>query len=294
MAGYALSLHEPSSIQTALALRQAIWRKGDPRWSVCGIPETFYNDHGSDFTSKHLEQVAAELHMSVVFSTAGKPRGRGKIECFFSTVNQLFLSEQPGYSPAGAPAARPELTLPALDTRLRQFLVEVYNRRPHSETGESPQARWETAALLPRLPEAAEQLDLLLLTVAKPRRVHQDGIHFQGSVIWIPRWRRMWARTSSFATTHVTWPNCGFTFTTSSCVGRSTLSWLAKRSPSRTAFLRNQRRRELQTTLTERRAIIETLLGLRAGAQQELPTEPEPAPPAAESGRPRLKRYYNE
>ena len=101
VAGYALSLHAPSSIQTALALRQVIWRKGDPHWSVCGIPETFYNDHGSDFTSKHLEQVAADLHMSVVFSTAGKPRGRGKIERFFNTVNQLFLCEQPGYSPPG-------------------------------------------------------------------------------------------------------------------------------------------------------------------------------------------------
>jgi transposase InsO family protein len=56
VAGYPLSLHAPSSIQAALALRQAIWRKGDPHWSVCGIPETFYNDHGSDFTSKHLEQ----------------------------------------------------------------------------------------------------------------------------------------------------------------------------------------------------------------------------------------------
>jgi len=60
VAGYALSLHAPSSIQTALALRQAIWRKGEPRWSVCGIPDTFYNDHGSDFTSHHLEQVAAD------------------------------------------------------------------------------------------------------------------------------------------------------------------------------------------------------------------------------------------
>ena len=52
MACYALSLHAPSSIQTALALRQAIWRKGDPHWCVCGIPETFYTDHGSDFTSQ--------------------------------------------------------------------------------------------------------------------------------------------------------------------------------------------------------------------------------------------------
>jgi len=91
VAGFALSLHAPSSIQTALALRQAIWRKGDPHWSVCGIPETFYTDHGSDFTSHHLEQVAADLHMAVAFSIAGKPRGRGKVERIFETVNQLFL-----------------------------------------------------------------------------------------------------------------------------------------------------------------------------------------------------------
>ena len=295
VAGYALSLHAPSSIQTALALRQAIWRKGDPRWSVCGIPETFYNDHGSDFTSKHLEQVAADLHMSVVFSTAGKPRGRGKIERFFSTVNQLFLSEQPGYSPAGAPAARPELALPALDARLRQFLVEVYNRRPHSETGESPQARWETAALLPRLPEAAEQLDLLLLTVAKPRRVHQDGIHFQG-------FRYLDTTLAAYVGEDVVIRYDPRdlaelrVYFHDEFVCRAINPELAGETIALKDIIRsrNQRRRELQTTLTERRAIVETLLGLRAGAQQELPTEPEPAPPSAESGRPRLKRYYNE
>jgi hypothetical protein len=58
VAGYALSLHAPSSIQTALALRQAVWRKGDAHWSVCGIPEMFHSDHGSDFTSHHLELLA--------------------------------------------------------------------------------------------------------------------------------------------------------------------------------------------------------------------------------------------
>src|SRR5690348_14209232 len=60
------------------------------------------------------------------------------------------------------------------------FLVEAYNQRVHSETGVAPQARWEADRFLPRLPDSLEQLDLLLLTVAKPRRVHQDGIHFQG------------------------------------------------------------------------------------------------------------------
>src|SRR5438067_326371 len=59
IAGYAVNLGAPSAIQTALALRQALWRNSEPGWHVCGIPSTFYTDHGSDFTSQHMEQVAA-------------------------------------------------------------------------------------------------------------------------------------------------------------------------------------------------------------------------------------------
>ena len=91
VAGYYLTLLAPSALQTALALRQAIWRKHEPDWPVCGIPHTLYIDHGSDFTSQHIEQVCADLKIQLVFSTVGKPRGRGKIERFFETVNQLFL-----------------------------------------------------------------------------------------------------------------------------------------------------------------------------------------------------------
>ena len=40
--------------------------------------------------------------------------------------------------------------------------------------------RWEAGGFLPHLPESPEQLDLLLLTVTKARKVRQDGIHFQG------------------------------------------------------------------------------------------------------------------
>ena len=37
-------------LNTALALRQAIWRKEDARWKVCGIPEALYTDNGSATT----------------------------------------------------------------------------------------------------------------------------------------------------------------------------------------------------------------------------------------------------
>ena len=70
-------------MKTALALRQGICRKGHARWHICGIPEVLSTDNGSDFTSKHIEQVAVDLKMRLVFSTPGKPQGRGRVERFF-------------------------------------------------------------------------------------------------------------------------------------------------------------------------------------------------------------------
>jgi len=68
--GYRLSFQEA----TALTLRTAIWHKEDPRWHTCGIPTVFYSDHGSDFTSRHMEQVAADLSMELIFSQVSVPR----------------------------------------------------------------------------------------------------------------------------------------------------------------------------------------------------------------------------
>lgn len=129
-----------------------------------------------------MEQAAIELKMQLIFSLPGQPRGRGKIERLFGTVNQMCLAELPGYAPRGTPdrAERAVLTLPQLDAAIGRFFREVYHRRVHSETGQPPQERWGAGGFLPRMPESLEQLDLLLLFVARPRKVHPDGIHFQG------------------------------------------------------------------------------------------------------------------
>ena len=179
IAGYFLSFNAPAALQTALALHQAIWRKREPGWTVCGIPGVLYTDHGSDFTSRHIEQVCADLKIRLVFSLPGKPRGRGRVERFFATVNQRFLTDLPGYAPAGQTKRPPTLTLGTLDHAFRRFVLDDYHQTPHSATGIPPQARWSSGGFLPHMPESLEQLDLLLLTVAKPRQVHQDGIRFQ-------------------------------------------------------------------------------------------------------------------
>ena len=44
----------------------------------------------------------------------------------------------------------------------------------------APQHAWTRDGWLPRLPDSLEALDELLLTVPTTRKVHRDGIRFQG------------------------------------------------------------------------------------------------------------------
>ena len=178
VAGYFLTFENPSAIHTSLVLHQAIWKKSNPDWKICGIPEIFYTDHGSDFTSNHLEQVAVDLKINLVFSTVGVPRGRGKIERFFLTINQLFLQDLPGY--LGNQTSTSLLTIKELDEKLSNFIISNYHHRVHSTTKKEPIQALNNSGFLPNMPESLESLDLLLLNVAKPRKVHSDGIHFQG------------------------------------------------------------------------------------------------------------------
>jgi putative transposase len=43
-----------------------------------------------------------------------------------------------------------------------------------------PSERWAAGGFLPRMPDSLEKLDLLLLTVVRGRKVHPDGIRYQG------------------------------------------------------------------------------------------------------------------
>lgn len=177
--GYTVFTGAPSALNTALALRQAIWRKTDPAWAMCGLPDILHVDHGSDFTSRHLERTAVALHFRIIHSAVARPQGRGKIERFFGTINTELLATLPGHITEGHPWPTPKLSLAALDSALEAF-VATYNDRTHSELGTSPRSAWIADGWLPRMPESLEDLDRLLLTVAKTRVVRRDGIRFQG------------------------------------------------------------------------------------------------------------------
>lgn len=180
VAGYCLSFDAPCAVRTALALRQAVWRKDNPAWQICGIPEALYADNGSDFTSEHIEQACISLKIRMVHSLPGRPQGRGRIERLFLTITQELLTGLPGYAPGNQPASPPQLRLNEFAELLEGFLVDQYHRQPHSATGVAPVARWNGGGFLPRMPDSLEQLDGLLLQIVKPRKVQRDGIRFQG------------------------------------------------------------------------------------------------------------------
>ena len=176
--GYELSFLSPSSLKTALCLRNAIWRKSDPRWKIIGIPEILYVDHGSDFTSKHIEQVCIDIKIQLIYSQIEQPRGRGKIERFFRTVNQTLLSQIKLLTQSKT-ASKHNLSLQSLNRLFYEFLI-TYNHKVHSDLGMTPTARWELDGFLPQMLDSLEELDLLLLTATKLRHVLRDGIRFQG------------------------------------------------------------------------------------------------------------------
>ncbi len=102
---------------------------------MCGIPDVLYVDHGSDFTTKHLEQVAVDLHFELVYSTISRPQGRGKIERVFGTLNTELLPEMPGYLKHGKPATEPRLSLAELDRALGTFLIGICNAERIAQSG---------------------------------------------------------------------------------------------------------------------------------------------------------------
>ena len=299
--GYFLSFEDPSALHTSLALRQAIWRKEDSRWIVCGIPDVLYTDNGSDFTSQHLEQVGADLKIRLVFSIPGKPRGRGRIERFFSTVNAMLLCELDGYAPAGGTVrGKPTLTMAEFDTKFRAFLLDVYHRRECTETKTPPVERWEANGFLPRMPDSLEQLDLLLIQVAKTRQVRVDGIHFQ-SLRYIST--TLAAYVGETVTLRFDPRDMAEirVFHEDKFLCRAVCAELAGATVPFREILRarNRRRRELRGVLRDRQAAVDTLLDLKRGEVTEKEDAPsEPSGPTNEPSEkrpaPALKRYRNE
>src|SRR5674476_1010305 len=97
-------------------------------------------DNGSAMISKQLMRALAVLGIQLIHSKPREPAGRGKIERVFRTVREQFLIE------LAVPGALAKIaTLAQLNELFTAWVETVYHQRVHSETGQTPLARFTTA-----------------------------------------------------------------------------------------------------------------------------------------------------
>ena len=98
-----------------------------------GRPKAVYVDNGSPFVSGQLLRSCAVLGIRLIHSRPGRPEGRGKIERVFRTVREQLLVELED---------RPPASLDELNRIFQSWVEQVYHRRVHTETGQTPLERF--------------------------------------------------------------------------------------------------------------------------------------------------------
>jgi hypothetical protein len=161
----------------------------EPALASRGVPGSCYVDNGSAYVDAWLLRACAKLGIRLIHATAHRPQGKGKVERFFRTVREQFLVEVTDTSAAdlaerGVSHAAALLQLNALFTA---WVESVYHHQVHSETGQSPLARWnegwQAAGHGPAMPAADALTEAFLWsqlrTVTKTATVSLHGNIYQ-------------------------------------------------------------------------------------------------------------------
>lgn len=99
-----------------------------------GVPKRIFVDNGLIFSAKHFTRICAELGIKKIHSTPYYPESRGKIERFFQTVKDGFLSEI---------MILPKMKLNELNRYFFIWLEEEYRLKTHSQTQRKPKQHFE-------------------------------------------------------------------------------------------------------------------------------------------------------
>lgn len=149
---------------------------------ACGYGNVIFLDRGPGFISDDTRRVIAKLpHVHLIHGTAAYPEGHGKIERFNRTAADSVLRSLDG-------AADVDPDPESLRLRLRHFLFEQYNNRPHESLGgQTPNERWDADERELRFPENVASLrEGFILT--ESRKVSKDHvISYDGQKYEVPR-----------------------------------------------------------------------------------------------------------
>jgi putative transposase len=161
----------------------------EPALAARGVPASCYVDNGAAYVDAWLLRACGKLGIRLVHSTPHRPQGRGKIERFFRTVRDQFLVEVSDTSAADLAASgqSPAAALLELNGLFTAWVESVYHHQVHSETGQTPLARWndgwQTAGHGPVMPAADALTEAFLWsqlrTVTKTATVSLHGNTYQ-------------------------------------------------------------------------------------------------------------------
>ncbi len=152
---YAQFLHEENTDSLKFVFKEALIRRG--------IPRIVYVDNAKIFRSDILHIACASLGINLAHSKPYDASSRGKIERFFRTVRQRFLS---GLGKVDS--------LEELNTKFWAWLEEDYHRRIHSSLDMTPLDLYLSQISRVRTIEDPGMLDILFLK-RDFRKVKHDG-----------------------------------------------------------------------------------------------------------------------
>ena len=141
-----------------LTLKEGILRRG--------VPQRLYVDNGACYRSRQLQLIVGNLESHLIYATPYAPQGKGKIERFFRTCREQFLSQFQQPEPA---------SLPELNDRLQAWIQDEYHRTPHRGIQNlTPWDQWCESLDRRRQPPSNERIEDIFLFTAN-RKVRKDG-----------------------------------------------------------------------------------------------------------------------
>jgi len=128
-----LLLYGRFSFRENLPELEMVFRRALQKW---GKPRRVYYDNGQVYRSGHMKQIVATLGMHrIIFTKPHRPMGHGKVEAFNRLVRSAFIAEL---------KCSCINSLDALNEAFLAWSDLEYNRKLHSELGQTPLDRWRS------------------------------------------------------------------------------------------------------------------------------------------------------
>jgi hypothetical protein len=157
-----------------------------------GIPDEIWVDKGQQMISKHVRQIARDLHITLHpciphdREDRGNPQENGKVERLHQTLQTELWAKMAGYVGSNTvernPNAQAELTIYEVVEKFWEFINNKYLQEKHGEQKTTPQEYWaEHCHTWP--PDDERQLDILLQEGVW-KMLHKEGIKHDSRVYW--------------------------------------------------------------------------------------------------------------